>query len=174
VASASSGRPERIDGDAVSAAGAFVLASGVQGGHAPAPGYETLLIVLLIAAFLAACVPIFIHLRRRDRRPKPLADQWQALAVMGELCPHGWQAQITLSGGDAPVPEGAPPSRVPLVALEWTQFAEDSGHVAVARRVWSPTIVEALQMMVEGRRTDITLEQIEQAMAERDDVHGND
>ena len=130
--------------------------------------------MLLIAAFLAACVPISVHLRRRDRRPKPVADQWQALGVMRELCPHGWQAQITLYGSDALVPEDAPPSRVPLVALEWTQFAEESVQVAVARRVWAPTIGEALQTMVEGRRTDITLEQIEQAIAERDDVHGND
>jgi len=158
----------------MSAADPFVLASGVQGGHAPAPGYETLLVALLIAAFLAACVPISVHLRRRDRRPKPVADQWQALAVMGELCPHGWQAQITLHGCDAPVPEDAPPSRVPLVALEWRQFAEESGRVAVARRVWAPTIGEALQMMVDDRRTDLTLEQLEQAMAEQDDIDGND
>jgi len=158
----------------MSGAGVFVLASGVQGGHAPAPAYETLLIVLLTGALLAACVPIFIHLRRRDRRPKPVADQWQALAVMGELCPYGWQAQITLYGWEAPVPEDAPPSRVPLVALEWKQFAEESGQVAAARRVWAPTIGEALETMVEGRRTDITLEQIEQAVAEQEDVHWND
>ncbi len=91
--------------------------------------------MLLIAAFLAACVSIFIHLGRRDRRPRPVADQWQALAVMGELCPHGWQAQITLYGWEAPVPEDAPRSRAPLVALEWKQFAEESGQVAVSRRV---------------------------------------
>ena len=35
---------------------------------------------------------------------RPVTDQWQALAVMGELCPHGWQAQITLYGWGAPVP----------------------------------------------------------------------
>jgi len=157
----------------MSAVGTFVLASGVQGGHASAPGYETLVIALLVAAFLMAWVPIFMHMRRRDRRPKPVADQWQALAVMGELCPHGWQAQITLYGCDAPVPEDAPPSPVPLVALEWTQFAEESGQVAVARRVWAPTIAEALQTMVEDRRTDLTLEQIEQALAEQYDIDGN-
>src|SRR5271170_7133299 len=158
----------------MSTAGVFVLASGVQGGHAPAPGYETLLVVLLIAALLAACVPIFIHLRRRDRRPRPVADQWQALAVMGELCPHGWQAQITLYGWEAPVPEDAPPSRVPLVALEWKQFDEEPGRVAVARRVWAPTIGEALQSMVEDRRTDIALEEIERAADAGEDAWWND
>ena len=159
----------------MSAAGVvFVLASGVQGGHVKAPGYETLLLVLFIAARTAACALIAVYLRRRYRRPKPVADQWQAMAVMGELCAHGWQAQITLYGWGAPVPADAPPSRVPLVELEWKQFEEESGHVAVARRVWAPTIGEALQTMVEDRRTDIALEQIEQAVADEDDAWWND
>jgi hypothetical protein len=159
----------------MSAAGVvFVLASGVQGGHEEAPGHETLLFVLFIAVMTAACALIAIYLRRRYRRPKPVADQWQAMAVMGELCAHGWQAQITLYGWGAPVPADAPPSRVPLVELEWKQFEEESGHVAVARRVWAPTIGEALQTMVEDRRTDIALEQIEQAVADEDDAWWND
>ena len=139
-----------------------------------APGYETLLFVLFIAVMTAACALIAIYLRRRYRRPKPVADQWQAMAVMGELCAHGWQAQITLYGWGAPVPADAPPARVPLVELEWKQFEEESGHVAVARRVWAPTIGEALQTMVEDRRTDIALEQIEQAVADEDDAWWND
>ena len=49
-----------------------------------------------------------------------------------------------------------------------------SGHVAVARRVWAPTIGEALQTMVEDRRTDIALEQIEQAVADEDDAWWDD
>jgi hypothetical protein len=152
----------------------FVLGSGVQGGHVKAPAYETLLLVLLIVVMTAACVLIAIYLRRRYRRPKPVADQWQAMAVMGELCAHGWQAQITLYGWGAPVPADAPPARVPLVELEWKQFEEESDHVAVARRVWAPTIGEALQTMVEDRRTDIALEQIEQAVADEDDAWWND
>ena len=143
---------------------AFVFAN--RGGHLPALTRDTVAIALLVALLVAACGLIFVHLRRRYRRPKPVADQWQALAVMGELCPHGWQAQITLYGWGAPVPDDAPPSRVPLVELEWKQFAEESGQVAVARRVWAPTIGEALQNMVDDRRTDITLEEIEQAAAD--------
>jgi hypothetical protein len=159
----------------MSAAGVvFVLASGAQGGHDKAPGYETLLLVLFIAVMIAACAWIAVYLRRRYRRPKPVADQWQAMAVMGELCAHGWQAQITLYGWGAPVPADAPPSRAPLVELEWKQFEEESGHVAVARRVWAPTIGEALQTMVEDRRTDVALEQIEQAVADEDDAWWND
>ena len=90
----------------------MLLASGVQGGNAPAPGHETVIIVAVIAALVAASVAIAVYLRRRYRRPAHVADQWQALTVMGELCPHGWQAQITLYGWGAPVPDDAPPSRV--------------------------------------------------------------
>jgi hypothetical protein len=149
----------------------FVLAN--RGGHLPALAPDTLTIALLIVLLVGACGLIFVHLRRRYRRVKPVADQWQALAVMGELCPHGWQAQITLYGWGAPVPHDAPPSRVPLVELEWKQFAEESGQIAVARRVWAPTIGEALQSMVDDRRTDIALEEIEQAAAEADEEWWN-
>ena len=152
----------------------LLLASGVQGGDAPAPGYETVVIVSIIVVLLAASAVIAFYLRRRSRNQAHVADQWQALAVMGELCPHGWQAQITLYGWGAPVPDDAPPSRVPLVELEWMQFEDESGQVAVARRVWAPTIPEALQIMVEDRRTDITLEEIEQAADGSDDLWWND
>lgn len=162
------------DGAGVNGALGFILASGVQGGRLVAPGQETLLIVLAIVAMAIGCVSIAIYLRRRLRRPKPVADQWQALAVMGELCPHGWQAQITLYGWGAPVPVDAPASRVPLIELEWKQFEDEAGRVAVARRAWAPTIGEALQTMVNDRRTDLTLEQIEQAAAEEEDLWWND
>ncbi len=146
-----------------------VLAS-YRGGSTYAPLYETFVIVPMIVLMCVACVLIALHLRRRYRRPKPVTDQWQASAVMGELCPHGWQAQINLYGWGAPVPADAPPSRVPLVELEWRQFDEESGRVAVVRRVWASTIGEALQMMVDERRTDLTLEQIEQRATEDGDV----
>ena len=152
----------------------LLLASGVQGGDARAPGYETLVIGLLVVAMALATVWIVRYLRRRNRRPKPVSDQWQALAVMGELCAHGWQAHITLYGWGAPVPEDAPASRVPLVELEWKQFGEDSERIAIARRVWAPTIAKALQTMVDDRRTDIKFERIEQAVADEDDVWWND
>ena len=145
----------------MSVAAIGLLADGVQGGHVHAPTSETLLIAGLIVVMVLATVAIGLHLRRRSRRKPPVSDQWRALAVMGELCPHGWQAQITLYGWGAPVPADAPRSRVPQVELEWKQFEDDSGRVAVARRVWAPTIEQALQLMVEDRRTDVALEQIE-------------
>ena len=158
----------------MSDAAALIIASGVQGGDAPSPWYDTVVIVVLIVAMAAACVAIAVHLRRRHSRPKPVVDQWSALAVMGELCPHGWQAHITLYGWGAPVPDDAPPWRVPLVELEWKQFDEEPGRIAVARRVWAPTITEALQTMIEDRRTDLTIEQIEQAVAGDEDVWWDD
>ncbi len=150
----------------------WVIASGVQGGSLPA--HDTLLVLLLIAAMAVASVVMFIYLGRRNKRSEPVVDQWRALAVMGELCPHGWQAQINLYGWDAPMPSDAPPSRVPLVELEWKQFSDEFGRVAVTRRVWAPTIGEALQLMVDDRRTDITLEQIEQASFKEQDAWWND
>ncbi len=152
-----------------------LIASGVQGGgEHPVTAHDTLIVVSAIAAMVGALVFICLYLRRRARRPKPVKDQWQALAVMGELCPYGWQAQVTLYGWGAPMPADAPPSRAPLVELEWKQFDEEEGRIAVARRVWAPTIGEALQLMVEDRRTDIALEEIEQAAAENEDVWWND
>ena len=148
---------------------------GWQGCHEHASGQETVLVALVIAALIGACVVISLLLNREHRHPQPVADQWRALTVMGELCPHGWQAQITLHGPGAPVPAAdAPRARAPLVELEWKQFAEEPGRVAVARRVRAPTISEALQAMVDDRRTDITFEQIEQAVAATDDVEWND
>jgi hypothetical protein len=146
-----------------------VLASGVQGGTAHPPRtQDTLLVIALILGLTLCAGLIVLHMRRRRRLRGPVEDQWSALAVMGELCPYGWQAQITLYGWGAPVPSDAPPSRVPLVELEWKQFDESSGQVAVARRTWAATIPEALEAMVEDRQTDLTLEQIEQAAGGED------
>jgi hypothetical protein len=159
----------------MSAASVAVIASGVQGGgtHVGA-AHDTLVVVLVIAVLTAAAVLSFVLTRRRLQRPKPVTDQWAALTVMGELCPHGWQAQITLYGWGAPVPADAPAWRVPLVEVEWKQFEEDSERVAVARRVWSPTIGQALQAMVDDRRTEVTLEEIEQSLTEGEDAWWND
>lgn len=137
------------------------IVEGYRWGSNSAPWLETLVIMLAIAVMAVACVLIFRHLRRRDRRPKRVADQWQTLAVMGELCPKGWQAQITVYGDGAPTPLDAPPTRAPLVELEWVQFDGEPRQVTVARRAWARTIGGAMQMMVDERSTDLSLKQLE-------------
>lgn len=99
---------------------------------------------------------------RRRRLHAAASAELRARALMSELCPHGWRAQITMfSGGndEPPTPAGGRRARV---ALDWTELAPDGGRPAVMRRVWAPTIGEALEAMVADRRTDETLEQIEQ------------
>jgi hypothetical protein len=83
----------------------------------------------------------------------------RARAVMGELCPHGWRAELTLYQGRA-VTESGDPVRAP-VALDWYELRPGGGQPAVVRRVWGSSVVEALEAMVADRRTDVALEQIE-------------
>jgi hypothetical protein len=145
-------------------AGATLLASGVQGGGAHPPTTDSLLAVLLIAALAVIAGAIGLYVRKVRRREPPVDDHWRALALMGELCPHGWQVQLTVYGWGAPVPSDAPPSRTPLVGVEWKQFDEDSEErPATVRQAWARTIPQALQTMVDDRRTELTLEEIEQA-----------
>jgi hypothetical protein len=101
----------------------------------------------------------------RGRRPRQgAADaEERARALMSELCPHGWRAQITVFSGADP-DEHRPlthDGRRALVALDWTELSADGGRPVVMRRVWARTVAEALQAMVADRRTDETLEQIE-------------
>ncbi len=82
-------------------------------------------------------------------------------ALMSELCPHGWRAQITLFGPGDELPGGAPATH--RVALDWAELQDRRRGVAVVRRVWASSIGEALEAMVADRRTDETLEQIERS-----------
>jgi hypothetical protein len=88
---------------------------------------------------------------------------------MSELCPFGWQAQITISEGTGPVdPDadgGAVAAAPARVALDWIELSAAGGRPAVMRRVWADTVSEALEAMVADRLTDETLEQIEQGAA---------
>jgi hypothetical protein len=83
----------------------------------------------------------------------------RARAMMGELCPHGWRAQLTLYEGRA-VTEAGEPVQAP-VALDWYEMGPGGGEPAVVRRVWGSSVVDALEAMVADRRTDVALEQIE-------------
>jgi hypothetical protein len=102
--------------------------------------------------------------RAKRRRAREAAGaELRARAMMDELCPHGWQAKITLLGGCDEPPADTPDGRRDWVALDWTEFKGANSDVAVVRRVTAPTISEALDAMVVDRRTDEALQRIEQA-----------
>lgn len=93
------------------------------------------------------------------RMGSEIGAERRARAMMGELCPHGWRAELTLYEGRA-VTETGDPVRA-AVALDWYELRPGGGEPAVVRRVWAPSVVEALEAMVADRRTDVALEQIE-------------
>jgi hypothetical protein len=106
-------------------------------------------------------------LGRRRRLYAAANAESRARALMSELCPQGWRAQITLFGPSDELPPDAPDRDRARVALDWAELEDDHGRVAVIRRVWARSIDEALDAMVADRRTDETLEQIERgALAE--------
>jgi hypothetical protein len=136
----------------------------------------SLCIAVLLVAGLPIAIGVTIVLLRRAyravrarqvarRRLREMAGaEARARALMSELCPHGWRAQITLFERGDELPEDAPADRRRArVALDWSELQDDRDHVAVMRRVWAPTIADALEAMVADRRTDETLEQIERA-----------
>jgi len=138
---------------------AVVLASGVQGGRLPAP--DNSVVLLLIAALAVGCAVIGRRLVKHPPRTGPVRDEWGAQVAMGELCPQGWRAQITLYGWGAPLPEDAPPSRVPPVELEWQRYDEEGRQVGPTRHMWARSIPQVLQLMVDDRNAEEVLEQLD-------------
>lgn len=153
----------------------WLLAAGVVNLRVH-PGNPGLLAPFILIAFVVCVGAVVVPLlglgitatrgvkrtwRFRRRRPSDAEIERHARAMMSELCPHGWRAQITLFApgdeerGAGPVGAGS------QVALDWTELRDESGRPAVMRRVWAPTIGDALEAMVADRRTDETLERIE-------------
>ena len=101
---------------------------------------------------------------RRDLRAAATAEE-RARAVMSELCPHGWRADITVfehpdgEGDSFTALIGPRPDRV---RLYWTELRDAAGTPAISRELWAPTVACAMEAMVADRRTDETLEAIEQ------------
>ena len=152
----------------------------VEGGHFH-PGQAGLLGALILVACVVCIGAVVVPLlgvamaesqralrswRGRRRRLRAAASsELRARAMMSELCPHGWRAQITMvGGGEADVAgdgSGADGGRRGRVALDWAELQDENGRPAVMRRVWAPTIGQALEAMVADRRTDEALEDIE-------------
>lgn len=138
-------------------------------------GSATSGLMLLVACGFCAVVALLSMgvrslqraLRQRREARRRLVDasgaELRARSMMTELCPHGWRAQITLFEPRDELPEGAPTGERARVALDWAELGDGHDDIAVMRRVWGSTIVDALDAMVADRRTDETLEQIERA-----------
>jgi hypothetical protein len=152
-----------------------VLVPAVQNGVRPGPASLLGPLLLIVAG---ACVGgLLLPLTRlvvtrvraalrgrriaRRRLRAAATAELRARAMMSELCPFGWHARVTLLEG-AVDPDGHVAGGRPRVALEWTELSADSARPAVMRRVWADSIASALDAMVADRRTDETLEQIEQ------------
>jgi hypothetical protein len=120
--------------------------------------------VPLLGVVLSGAWRLLRARRGRHRRLEAAAHaEARARAMMSELCPHGWRAQITLFA-DGNTDDHRPltrDGRRAQVALDWMELSDASGRPAIMRRVWATTMVEALEAMVADRRTDETLERIE-------------
>ena len=149
--------------------GGFLLACGDCAGANPPPDRSPLGVILIILGLALIGGLILIAQRRRRQRPRRVTDYWSTLIVMGELCPHGWQAEITFHGAGAPIPDEDLSSPSSPVAVEWRLYEDESKRVAVERRLSAATIDDALHRMVDDRRLDVTLEEIEQSAARRED-----
>jgi hypothetical protein len=107
------------------------------------------------------------EIRRGRAKTTPISDEAWARAVMGELCPNGWRAQINLHGGgellDATTPSPA------AVSVDWSELGDSFGEPPAMHRVWASTVASALSAMVEDRRADEVLERIERAASSEDD-----
>ena len=112
----------------------------------------------LLIAVLQRIVPRIrrgIHARSAGRR-RLIAEataEARARAMMDELCPFGWRAQINLFGSTDELPDEAPDERV-RVALDWAALEPDGAFPPVVRRVWADTVNEALETMIADRITD--------------------
>jgi hypothetical protein len=113
--------------------------------------------VLLVLAVLL----LTRELRRWRRAQPPDSEEIRARALMGELCPNGWHARITLYSADGATPPDAPRYEGGLVAVDWSELADTDPAQPVTRRIWAPTIAAGLAAMVDDRRTDEVLERIE-------------
>ncbi len=76
---------------------------------------------------------------------------------MDELCSYGWQAQIVLFSSAEQLPPDAPEPARTRVQLDWAELREPT----IIRRIWAPSVSQALEAMVADRITDETLQQIE-------------
>jgi hypothetical protein len=149
--------------------GAITSAGGSAPGRSLAVVAQLELALVAGVLLVLAALMLLRELRRWRGAHRPHSDEVRARAVMGELCPNGWQAQLTLYASAQAAPPGAPRVEGALVAVDWSELPGEGDEPPTMRRVWAPTIAEGLAAMVEDRRTDEVLERIERSANADDD-----
>lgn len=143
-----------------------------QPSYPPETGFSPLEVGFLVAVLLAlGVIAVLAVLNRRRRREQLAFDEKRVRAAMEQLCRHGWIAHLTLYGSRVTLPGDAPEVEGIRVRLDWAELADGADgerEVAVARRLWSRSVAGALRAMVEDRRLDLELEEIERAHAGRE------
>jgi hypothetical protein len=128
-------------------------------------------VLLVLAGLLLAR-----EVRRWRARHRPHGAEVRARALMGELCPNGWRAQVTIVAPGSVAYDGGPrspggpggPGKA-MVAVDWAELPGEGEELPPLRRVWADTIADALAAMVADRRTDEVLERIERSAGGDDD-----
>jgi len=135
---------------------------------------EAALLAGMLIAVLAMARAIIRWRARRDRDQLRF-DEERARAEMDRLCDHGWTATMTLHGQGAGLSSAAGPDRGARVRVEWAELGAGDGgrpEPLVVRRLWASNVGAALRGMVEDRRLDFELEQIERAQTQHDSSGG--
>ncbi|MDA8067574.1 MAG: hypothetical protein M0T77_03045 [Actinomycetota bacterium] len=140
------------------------------GHHTAVANILTPLLVLVVAAIFGrgliwvlqhAVVPARRRLQTRRSAQRALSaaasTELRTRAMMDELCPRGWRAQIVLFSSADQLPSDTPEPSHKRVVLEWAELVEP----VTVRRVWAASLNEALEAMVADRITDETLQRIE-------------
>jgi hypothetical protein len=147
------------------------MAQFEAGAHpTPANLLQPLAAVGLSLAVGGGLIVVLTLIVRRTRRAmarnrKLHADataERRARAMMDELCPHGWRAELALLGARDERPEQLQ-DHPDWVVLDWVEHGGGAAGAGRVRRVVAPTIAAALDAMVADRLTDETLRQIEQS-----------
>jgi hypothetical protein len=143
-----------------------------SGEYHPGPANMLTLPVVLVATAAAGWLLIKLlellvppvrhrlHVRVASRRRLLAAanSESSARAMMDELCPDGWHAEIVLFSSASELPLQAPNPERTRVQLDWKEL-NDSAEL---RRIWARDLKSALEAMVADRITEETLQRIEQ------------
>jgi hypothetical protein len=143
-----------------------------SGAYRPVAAHLTTLIVVLVGAAVVGwlLIKLLEHLvpplrralrlpgtRRRGLQLAANAER-SARAMMDELCPDGWSAEIVLFDSADSLPLEAPDPARTRVQLDWRELHAS----ATSRRIWAQDLQRALEAMVADRVTEETLHRIEQ------------